>query len=71
MFGVLKGTHVQDILLPARTELPQYSLSKSQLSPSEIWFLLEFRGSNSFIRAYIGWISGWTGTWPGRFRLHH
>lgn len=60
----LENTSFQNVLKNTRTELAQHYLSKSQLSPGEISFLLGFQDCNSFLRAY----SGWTGVSPGLYR---
>ncbi len=59
-----EGTNYQSILKNIREELAKYYLSKTDISPSEISFLLGFHDSNSFIRAF----NNWTGKTPGQFR---
>lgn len=54
----------QSLLQHVRTELADHYLKKSQLSLGEISFMLGFRESNSFIRAY----SSWKGISPGQYR---
>lgn len=54
----------QSILIEVRTELAEHYLKKSQLSLGEIAFMLGFRESNSFTRAY----SAWKGISPGQYR---
>lgn len=55
------------LLQTIRTELADYYLLKSELSLSEISFLLGFNEPNSFIRAY----TNWTGLSPGSVRLEY
>jgi len=65
-----EGESFQGVLQDTRHQLADHYLSSSSLSPGEISFLLGFRDSNSFIRAY----SEWTGTTPGQYRestRHH
>ena len=59
-----EAANFQGILNGVRHELADHYLAKSQLPLAEIAFLLGFRESNSFIRAY----SHWKGMSPGRFR---
>ena len=59
-----EGRTYQAILQFIRQKLAQHYLGNSAMSPGEISFLLGFRDSNSFIRAY----SSWTGKSPGQFR---
>jgi AraC-like DNA-binding protein len=54
----------QHVLNATRRELAQHYLSRSTISPGEISWLLGFRDSNSFIRAF----RGWTGLTPGEYR---
>ena len=54
----------QDVLNETRRELAEHYLVRSTLPPSEISFLIGFRDSNSFLRAF----NGWTGQTPGEFR---
>ncbi|MBW3698250.1 AraC family transcriptional regulator [Vibrio sp. T187] len=54
----------QSILQEVRGELADHYLQHSGLSLGEISFLLGFKESNSFIRAY----SGWKGISPGSYR---
>ncbi len=54
----------QSILQHVRLDLARHYLSNSDLSHSEISFLLGFHDTNSFIRAY----TTWTGESPGKFR---
>ncbi len=59
-----EGETFQGVLQTTRRQLADHYLSSSSLSPGEISFLLGFRDSNSFIRAY----GEWTGHTPGEFR---
>ncbi|MBL4705086.1 MAG: AraC family transcriptional regulator ligand-binding domain-containing protein [Flavobacteriales bacterium] len=54
----------QSVLQSVRAELADHYLESSKLSLSEIAFLIGFRESNSFIRAY----SVWKGVSPGYYR---
>ena len=54
----------QDILNTTRKELAQYYLKRSQISQSEISYLLGYQDGNSFMRAF----RAWTGTTPGDYR---
>ncbi|WP_026970747.1 helix-turn-helix transcriptional regulator [Aliagarivorans marinus] len=54
----------QELLQSLRLELANHYLEKSDMSLGEISFLLGFKESNSFIRAY----SGWKGISPGQYR---
>ncbi|MGH1379025.1 MAG: AraC family transcriptional regulator ligand-binding domain-containing protein [Alphaproteobacteria bacterium] len=54
----------KNILQIVREELAEYYLEKSNISLSEISFLLGYREPNSFIRAY----STWKGVSPGQRR---
>lgn len=54
----------QSVLQSVRAELADHYLEKSTMSLGEISFLLGFRESNSFIRAY----SSWKGISPGNYR---
>ncbi|MCU1753234.1 AraC family transcriptional regulator [Pseudomonas sp. 6D_7.1_Bac1] len=57
----------QDVLNDTRQELASYYLARSAISPGEISFLIGFRDSNSFLRAF----KGWTGITPGEYRSLH
>ncbi|MDR0242099.1 MAG: AraC family transcriptional regulator [Burkholderia sp.] len=57
----------QDVLNETRQELARYYLARSAISPSEISFLIGFRDTNSFLRAF----KNWTGTTPGEYRHLH
>lgn len=57
----------QDVLLSVRTELAKHYLAKSQISLAEISFLLGFKESSSFNRAF----HEWCGLTPGQFRQSH
>ena len=54
----------QSVLQSVRAELADHYLESSKLSLGEIAFLIGFRESNSFIRAY----STWKGMSPGHYR---
>lgn len=54
----------QDVLNDTRQELASYYLTRSAISPGEISFLVGFRDTNSFLRAF----KGWTGVTPGEYR---
>ena len=54
----------QSVLQSVRTELADYYLEKSDISLSEISFMLGFQEPNSFIRAY----TTWKGVSPGALR---
>ncbi|MES2663758.1 MAG: AraC family transcriptional regulator ligand-binding domain-containing protein [Pseudomonadota bacterium] len=63
----------QSILNEIRQELAQHYLVNSNISPAEISWLLGFKDSNSFIRAF----KSWTNLTPGMYRqnnnfqIHH
>ncbi|MBO9537239.1 AraC family transcriptional regulator [Herbaspirillum sp.] len=54
----------QDVLNETRQELASYYLTRSAISPGEISFLIGFRDTNSFLRAF----KTWTGVTPGEYR---
>lgn len=54
----------QDVLNDTRQELASYYLTRSAITPGEIAFLIGFRDTNSFLRAF----KGWTGITPGEYR---
>lgn len=54
----------QKVLSEIRLELAESYLANSEISPSEISYLLGFQDSNSFVRAF----KGWTGMTPGSYR---
>ena len=54
----------QDLLAQVRAELAKHYLASSAISPGEIAWLLGFRESNSFHRAF----RHWTGVTPGAWR---
>lgn len=57
----------QDVLNLVRQELAQHYLINSRISQGEISWLVGFKESNSFIRAF----RSWTGKTPGAYRLVH
>ena len=57
----------QDVLNNTRQELASYYLARSAISPGEISFLIGFRDTNSFLRAF----KDWTGITPGEYRSLH
>lgn len=59
-----EGTSFQELLNEARFEMSQRYLRNSGLSVPEISYLLGFRETSSFFRAF----HGWTGMTPGDFR---
>lgn len=59
-----EGTSFQALLNETRLKLSQRYLRESSLSVPEISFLLGFRDTSSFFRAF----QGWTGTTPGDVR---
>ncbi|MBD8525635.1 helix-turn-helix transcriptional regulator [Pseudomarimonas arenosa] len=59
-----EGLRFQHLLNATRERLAKRYLSQSPLAPGEIAFLLGFRDSNSFLRAF----KTWTGATPGEFR---
>jgi AraC-like DNA-binding protein len=59
-----EGNSFQDILADMRAELAQRYLRDSTLSVPEISYLLGFRDTSSFFRAFQGWM----GTTPAAFR---
>ena len=60
-----EGTNYQNLLNETRFEMSERYLKNSDLSVPEISYLLGFRDTSSFFRAF----HGWTGTTPGDFRL--
>ncbi len=54
----------QNLLQTVRSDLADHYLQSSEMSLSEISFLLGFKEANSFIRAY----SSWNGHPPGEYR---
>ena len=62
-----EGTTFQDLLETTRRELATHYLSKTELSCSEISFLLGFEDPNSFFRAF----HKWTGATPQGVRTRH
>lgn len=59
-----EGTTFQQLLNETRFEMSKRYLGDSGLSVPEISFLLGFRDTSSFFRAF----HGWTGTTPGDYR---
>lgn len=59
-----EGTSFQELLSETRRELSERYLSDSELSVPEISYLLGFRDTSSFFRAF----QGWTGMTPAAFR---
>ena len=59
-----EGTNFQELLNQTRFEMSERYLNDSELSVPEISYLLGFRDTSSFFRAF----HGWTGTTPGDFR---
>ena len=59
-----EGTSFQELLNEARFEMAKRYLKDSALSLPEISYLLGFRETSSFFRAF----HGWTGTTPGEYR---
>jgi AraC-like DNA-binding protein len=59
-----EGSHFLDILNDTRRHLAEHYLTRSELAPAEISFLLGYRDSNSFQRAF----KSWTGATPGGLR---
>lgn len=59
-----EGTNFQLLLNETRQEMSERYLKDSALSVPEISYLLGFRDTSSFFRAF----QGWTGTTPGDFR---
>lgn len=59
-----EGTSYQEVLNGTRLEMSHRYLRDSGLSVPEISFLLGFRDTSSFFRAF----QGWTGTTPGDYR---
>lgn len=57
----------QEVLNQVRQELALHYLSRTDISPGEISWLLGFQESNSFIRAF----RGWTGSTPAAYRKAH
>ena len=61
-----EGTSFQELLNSTRYEMSERYLKDSGLSVPEISYLLGFRDTSSFFRAF----HGWTGTTPGDFRAN-
>ena len=59
-----EGSSYFSLLQNVREDLANYYLISSNIGLSEVSFLLGFKDSNSFCRAY----SQWTGLTPGQFR---
>lgn len=59
-----EGTSFKDLLSQTRFEMSKRYLMDSSLSVPEISYLLGFRDTSSFFRAF----HGWTGTTPGDYR---
>ncbi len=59
-----EGTNYQELLNATRLEMSERFLKGSALSVPEISYLLGFRDTSSFFRAF----HGWTGMTPGDFR---
>ncbi|WP_168798001.1 AraC family transcriptional regulator [Pacificoceanicola onchidii] len=59
-----EGTSFQELLNETRFEMSDRYLKDSGLSLPEISYLLGFRETSSFFRAF----QGWTGTTPGEYR---
>ncbi|MGV6804440.1 MAG: helix-turn-helix domain-containing protein [Ruegeria sp.] len=59
-----EGTSFQELLNETRFEMSERYLKDSGLSVPEISYLLGFRDTSSFFRAF----HGWTGTTPGDYR---
>ncbi len=59
-----EGTSFQNVLSGTREGLAEHYLKQSDLSQGEISFLLGFKDTNSFTRAF----HLWTGETPGQFR---
>ena len=59
-----ESSSYQEILNTTRKELAQHYLERSQISQSEISYLLGYQDGNSFMRAF----RAWTGTTPGEYR---
>jgi AraC-like DNA-binding protein len=62
-----ESSSFQAVLNSTRRSLAQHYLSRSAISPPEISFLLGYRDSNSFLRAF----KNWTGITPGKYRSEH
>ena len=62
-----ESTSFKDVLNQTREKLARYYLKNSNISGSEISFLLGFDDPNSFFRAF----HLWTGTTPESFRKQH
>jgi len=61
------GVSYHDVLNDTRQELASYYLARTLISPGAISFLIGFRDTNSFLRAF----KGWTGITPGEYRSLH
>jgi AraC-like DNA-binding protein len=59
-----EATSYQDVLDDTRQELASHYLARSAISPGEISFLIGFRDTNSFLRAF----KDWTGMTPSVYR---
>ena len=59
-----EGTNFQELLNETRCEMSEHYLRDSKLSIPEISYLLGFRDTSSFFRAF----HSWTGSTPGDFR---
>lgn len=59
-----EGTSFQELLKETRFEMSEFYLKDSGLTVPEISYLLGFRDTSSFFRAF----HGWTGTTPGDYR---
>lgn len=59
-----ESSSYKEVLTSTRQALAQHYLARSEISSPEISFLLGYRDSNSFLRAF----KGWTGTTPGEYR---
>jgi len=59
-----EGTSLQQILASTREALARHYLTRTQLTPTEIAYLLDFDDPNSLYRAF----QHWTGTTPEAFR---
>ncbi|MBI6917550.1 MULTISPECIES: AraC family transcriptional regulator [Pseudomonas] len=62
-----EALNYQEILNDTRQGLARHYLSRSNLSPGEIAFLIGFMDANSFLRAF----KAWTGMTPGEYRRQH
>lgn len=62
-----EALNYQEVLNDTREGLARHYLSRSNLSPGEIAFLIGFMDANSFLRAF----KAWTGMTPGEYRRQH